>query len=101
MGEQCLAEAGHALEQQVAVRQQHADDALDHLVLADEGLVDLGLQLGEDLAKALGLLLGVGGWRREWRYLSSSASFRCVVMFGMVLNQVIARAAPSWRAAGW
>ena len=39
-----LARPGHALEQDVAAGEQADEQALDHVLLADDDLADLGVQ---------------------------------------------------------
>jgi hypothetical protein len=49
--EEGLGEAGHALEEDVAVGEEGDEQALDNLVLADDGLADFGAQfLGPSLS---------------------------------------------------
>ena len=49
-----LAEAGHALEQDVAVREQPGQGLADQLALADDDLADLALDRGGALGERLG-----------------------------------------------
>ena len=56
-----LREAGHALEQHVAAGEQAEQQPVQHLVLADQDLADLGLERGEptlELGDVFGELVG-------------------------------------------
>ena len=62
--QQRLAEAGHALQQRVAAREQAGQHALDYIVVTDHGLADL---LADALEVVLETLGGFGGLLgRQW-----------------------------------
>ena len=56
--EQRLAEARHAFEQHVPAGQERGQRLLDHVVLADDHLVDLVAKRADDPARGGELLLG-------------------------------------------
>jgi hypothetical protein len=73
-----LAEAGHALEQHVAVREQSGQGLPDELALADDDLADFALDRLCSFGECLGreALAGVGGDGR-FHGTSGSASRPC------------------------
>ena len=50
LDQQCLGQAGHAGDQAMAAGEHRHQDLIDHLVLADDHLADLG----EDAARGVG-----------------------------------------------
>ena len=75
LDEQGLAETGDAFEQHVSAGEETGEHVIDHVIVADDDLADLGaegLEAGHELLDTLFLTLGRHGRLRHSRLLSAS-----------------------------